>query len=203
MALEEHTTSIHTVTDLVHRLLLFLIFFPRATPSTANPAKDTESPSFRTALAVTGTCIVHAVVVFILSLYFIIARPNNLQGWANFLGIFATVLASIQYFPQIYTTYMLKRCGSLSIPMMCIQTPGSVVFAASLAVRLGKEGWSAWGVYLVTGCLQGTLLSMSIVFELRERKKQKAQDNSADQQPVNGDVVVDSSEQTPLLRPAG
>lgn len=49
--------------------------------------------------------------------------------------------------------------------MMCIQTPGSIVFAASLAARLGKEGWSSWGVFLVTACFQGTLLFMAVYFE--------------------------------------
>lgn len=48
---------------------------------------------------------------------------------------------------------------------MCIQTPGSLVWAASLAQRLGVEGWSAWGVYVVTALLQGTLLVMGIYFE--------------------------------------
>lgn len=93
---------------------------------------------------------------------------------------------------------MLKRVGSLSIPMMCIQTPGSFVWAASLAARLGKEGWSAWGVYLVTGCLQGTLLVLGIYYELNQRGQQK------DLGPQeNGDVIANGEdehdERTPLL----
>jgi drug/metabolite transporter (DMT)-like permease len=140
------------------------------------------------------------MVIFILSLYFVLRRPNNLQGWAEFLGIFATVLASIQYFPQIYTTYMLKRVGSLSIPMMCIQTPGSFLWAASLAARLGKQGWSAWGVYMVTGCLQGALLAMAIYFELQARKTQKPYREEPDDQTMNGHAAVGDSEETPLLR---
>ncbi|KAL2433293.1 hypothetical protein ABEF95_004971 [Exophiala dermatitidis] len=175
-------------------LLLFLIFFPRPTPTpdAAGSAilepdgyeynDETESlkaqeeelaPSYRTALAVTGISVLHAVVITILSFYFVYLRPMHAQGWANFLGIFSTVLASIQYFPQIYTTFMLKRVGSLSIPMMCIQTPGSFVWAASLAARLGSEGWSAWGVYVVTGCLQGTLLVMGIYFEIMHRRRER------------------------------
>lgn len=62
---------------------------------------------------------------------------------------------------------------SLSIPMMCIQTPGSFVFAASLALRLGAEGWSAWGVYIVTGILQGCLLLMGLKFEIRDMRERK------------------------------
>ena len=38
-------------------------------------------------------------------------------------------------------------------------------------MRLGHEGWSAWGIYLVTGCLQGTLLGICIVFELRSWRR--------------------------------
>ena len=88
--------------------------------------------------------------------------------------------------------------------MMCIQTPGSFVWAASLAARLGKEGWSAWGVYVVTGCLQGSLLVMGIYFELLERKRRKAEELDAGHQPsdpVNGTLQSNGqpSEQTPLL----
>lgn len=200
-------------------LLLFLIFFPRATPTAAaipNPsaaapadadraAKDDElQPSYRTALGVAGACIIHALVIIVLSFYFIVVRPQNLQGWANFLGIFSTVLASIQYFPQIYTTFRLKRVGSLSIPMMCIQTPGSFVWAGSLAARLGPSGWSAWGVYLVTGSLQGTLLVMAVYFELGERRRQKQQRvaSATAHGHDNGVAGHDEhpSEETPLLR---
>ena len=193
-------------TDQCSSLLLFLIFFPRATPADPHSAKDSETPSLRTAFLVTATCLIHAIFVFILSIYFIRVSPDNLQAWANFLGVFATVLASIQYFPQIYTTYMLKRVGSLSIPMMCIQTPGSFVWAASLSARLGKQGWSAWGVYLVTGCLQGTLLFMAIYFELRERSHRKEEDATivtSSHQPSGATSESEpASEQTPLLESA-
>lgn len=87
---------------------------------------------------------------------------------------------------------------------MCIQTPGSFVWAASLAARLGPEGWSAWGVYVVTGCLQGTLLSMGIYYELQERKAKKAQaEVDVGSRSSSPDRAVQSngapSEQTPLL----
>lgn len=185
-------------------LLLFLIFFPRASPSNLNPVKGPEAPSIRTALVVTVVCLVHGITTFILSLYFILVHPNTLQSWADFLGILSTVLASIQYLPQIYTTFTLQKVGSLSIPMMCIQTPGSFVWAASLAARVGKEGWSAWAVYVVTGGLQGSLLTMCIYFELRERRK--ARGLGAGSQPsdsANGAFHANGqpSEQTPLLHP--
>ena len=107
--------------------------------------------------------------------------PNYLFPLAAALGIAGTVLAAIQYLPQIYTTWQLQKVGSLSIPMMCIQTPGSFLWVASLAGRLGWEGWSTWGIYLVTGCLQGCLLIMSISFEIRERSKRKKHEGTGNE----------------------
>lgn len=155
-------------TNTQSSLLLFVIYFPRATSPT-DPTHSVSStsngPTYRTALAITAICLFHALVTVVISVGFAIRQPSALPAWANFLGILAAVLASIQYFPQIYTTFRLRCVGSLSIPMMCIQTPGSLVWAASLAAREGAKGWSIWGVLVVTACLQGTLLVMAIYFE--------------------------------------
>lgn len=56
--------------------------------------------------------------------------------------------------------------------MMCIQTPGSFVWVVSLASREGTD-WSSWMTYLVTGCLQGVLLAMCVMWEWREKKERK------------------------------
>ena len=170
---------------------------------TSESVKDT--PTYRHALAVTGICILHALVVLIISIAFAVRRPDSLQAWANFLGILAAILSSIQYLPQIYTTFRLRCVGSLSIPTMCIQTPGSLVWAGSLAARLGAEGWSTWGVYVVTACLQGTLLTMAVYFEYFGPKKRESHHHGEDRMP---DGVVEEermdhrrqvTEETPLL----
>jgi hypothetical protein len=147
---------------------------------------------------VTIVCVVHTVILIVTSVVIAITQPTHLQAWANVLGVMAAVLASIQYFPQIWTTFRLRHVGSLSIPMMCIQTPGSLVWAASLAARLGKEGWSAWGVYVLTAVLQGTLLVMGVYFEYLGPKKDviehpiESSDGHEHDQPP--------SENTPLLQ---
>ena len=141
--------------------------------------------------------VVHAVITVVISLYFVFARPQYLQRWADFQGILAAVLSSIQYLPQIYTTYRLKRVGSLSIPMMCIQTPGSFVWAFSLAARLGAAAWSSYGILLVTGCLQGTLLVMGSYYEIMHSRREKA---SIQERISAGNDSQVASEQTPLLR---
>lgn len=79
--------------------------------------------------------------------------------------------------------------------MMCIQTPGSFVFAASLYARLGMGGWSAWGLFIFTGILQGFLLVMGLSFVIRDRKAQKDQSVG----DANRNAPEQSSERTPLL----
>lgn len=166
-----------------------------------NVENDEKQPSYSTAVIVSITCLAHAVIVLIVSLAVAIKHPSHLQTWANVLGIMSAVLASIQYFPQIWTTFRLQKVGSLSIPMMCIQTPGSLVWAASLAQRLGAEGWSAWGVYVITALLQGTLLVMGIYFEYLGPQKDVIQHPFiADETPAaNAEQDQLATENTPLL----
>jgi hypothetical protein len=146
-------------------LLLFLVFFPRG-PTLPVDEAEQEQYTWKTAVTVAFVCLLHGLAVIITSAALIMSRPDHLGTWANILGITATVLAAIQYLPQIWMTWHLGHVGSLSIPMMLIQTPGSFVWSGSLAARLGIEGWSTWGVFLVTGCLQGCLLGMGIYFEV-------------------------------------
>lgn len=189
-------------------LLLFVIYFPRATSLTdpVTPVSDAPGgPTYRTALTVTGICLLHALATLIISIAFEIRQPSALPAWANFLGILSAILASIQYFPQIYTTLRLRRVGSLSIEMMCIQTPGSLVWAASLAAREGLKGWSIWGVLLVTASLQGTLLAMAIYFEyFGPNSKRKGDASEQDGAISNGNGVAAHSEEgseDPAQRP--
>jgi len=156
-----------------------MIYVPRDTeslvPAPRQPSQSWKNPFSNThptasaALIVTFACLVHFVVHLILAFYIAAIRPSSLVSYANFLGVQATILASVQYIPQIFTTWKLGHVGSLSIPMMCIQTPGSFVWAISLAMREGTA-WSSWITYVVTGILQGCLLAMCVMFEIRERR---------------------------------
>ncbi|KAI0392864.1 ATP synthase F0 [Xylariaceae sp. FL0594] len=148
-------------------LVLFLVFFRRddADLSEEELDNDPDKPSWRTALTVGGLCLLHGLLVVIISASLAFAAPQYLGRWADLLGVTAAVLAAVQYMPQIWTTYKLKHAGSLSILMMTIQTPGGFLFAASLAARLGWGGWSTWGVYVLTAFMQGILLSMAIRYE--------------------------------------
>lgn len=180
-------------------MLLFLIFFPRNALPAAEEEQDTNMPTWKEAILVLALSLAFFIVALIGSIVFVYALPSHVRAWANFLGLLATALAAIQYIPQILMTWRLQETGSLSIPMMCIQTPGSFVFAASLATRLGPAGWSAWGLFIFTGCLQGCLLGMSLWFVWRDRQEQKGVGTST----VDGNGAGRDHEQTPLLRDDG
>ena len=53
-------------------------------------------------------------------------RTPLVSIWATFLGVSSAILAAIQYMPQIVRTYRSKLVGALSIPMMCMQSPGAI-----------------------------------------------------------------------------
>jgi hypothetical protein len=178
------------------------MFFPKV-------SEDTEDehgiPTWKEALLVLYTSSLFFIVVFVVSVVFETQHPGNLQGWADFLGAVGTILAIIQYLPQIYTTWKLQNVESLSIPMMCIQTPGSFVWAGSLYARLGPAGWSTWGLFMVTGCLQGCILALGISYIIRDRRKAQAEGQASDIR-ANGsgdqageDRGWDVDESTPLI----
>ncbi len=179
------------------RLLLFLLFFPVASPPTPPSKPTTNQPTYRLAISIFLICLLHLFATFLISTIIIYRTPSHLSTWAHFLGILGTVLAGIQYLPQIWTTWKLQAVGSLSIPMMCIQTPGSFVWVGSLAARFGWEGWSTWGIFLVTGVLQGILLVMAVGFEVREWRKMKAGGNE-EGEDTNG-YAHEDDERTGLL----
>ncbi|OJJ00410.1 hypothetical protein ASPVEDRAFT_126903 [Aspergillus versicolor CBS 583.65] len=187
-------------------LTLFVIFFPRERQTNTSSVTQKEEPTYRTALVVAGICAVHAAVMLIVTLAVGFRQPFSLQSWSNFCGVTAAILSSIQYFPQIYTTLRLRCVGSLSIPMMCIQTPGALVWAGSLAARLGSKGWSTWGILIVTACLQGTLLVLSVFFEYLGPNKGHSHDYNKDTPPSRSGESNDTQdeegpyEETPLLQ---
>ncbi|EGV61850.1 hypothetical protein PSN45_000539 [Yamadazyma tenuis] len=101
--------------------------------------------------------IVQIIVAFL-------SNDGVLVTIANLNGLMSTTLTVIKYVPQIYTTYRLKHPGTLSVGMMCIQTPGGALFTATLFFTKGSH-WSSWISYFVAFILQGILLSMCLYFE--------------------------------------
>lgn len=148
--------------------MLFLVFFRFEDTRVSEEAPHERQPGWQEAFIVGLACFAHGLLVIAVTGVLAIAMPGKLQIWANLLGIMAGALAAVQYIPQIRTTYHLKRAGSLSIPMMCMQTPGGFLVATSLFVRLGWEGWSTWSIYILTAFAQGIVLVMAVYYEFKK-----------------------------------
>jgi hypothetical protein len=179
VCLATHTMLTRSGHALSCSLLLFLVFFrytTAAVPDEELPSPATQ-PRWQTALFVAATCLVHGLLIIVLTSLFQSVWASQMPAWANFLGVMAAALAAVQYLPQIWTTYHLKHVGSLSIPMMIIQTPGGLLFAGSLFARLGWGGWSSWGIFLLSALMQGILLGLAIYYEI-ERRAEVDEDGS-------------------------
>lgn len=72
------------------------------------------------------------VTLFLLTLD---SPPRQIQLWAAFLGLTSAGLAVVQYLPQLRKTYRMKLVGAISIPMMCVQSPGAILMVLNLALR--------------------------------------------------------------------
>lgn len=82
--------------------------------------------------------------------------------------------------------------------MMCIQTPGSFVWALSLAAREGTK-WSSWLVYVVTGTLQGILLAMCITWDMRARKGKTDTNGVSYEEDADGEYEDDEEDERTAL----
>ncbi|ODV84955.1 hypothetical protein CANARDRAFT_8089 [[Candida] arabinofermentans NRRL YB-2248] len=142
--------------------------------------------------------IFFATVVTVISVY--MAYINRDYGltlrYANVFGLISTALSVSQYIPQIYTTYCLKHPGSLSIPMMILQTPGGFIWSLSLYLQPGSR-WSSWLPYLSAAFMQLVLLLLCFYFRWRY-DTDRDEINAIEQ--IEHENIVD--ETTPLLTEA-
>ncbi|GAA5839683.1 hypothetical protein JCM11251_002559 [Rhodosporidiobolus azoricus] len=97
-------------------------------------------------------------------------QERAVRVWAATLGFVSLGLACVQYAPQLVLTARRRLVGSLSIPMMLLQTPGSFLFVYTLAIR-PSVNYTAWLTYFVTGLLQGTLLILCLIYRRRQKRE--------------------------------
>lgn len=138
----------------------------------ADPSVDPDSPAVETPMeryskltTTAQVCSFH-VGLSVAAIVYGLRTPATIPTISALHGIASTVFGTLQYLPQLRITWILKHPGTLSIPMMCLQTPGGFLWAGTMMARPGSH-WSLWLPYLTAACLQGTLLAMCIVFERR------------------------------------
>ncbi|USW53320.1 hypothetical protein Slin15195_G066390 [Septoria linicola] len=119
-----------------------------------------------------------ALAVLLVSAVVLHRFPWYAQSYADTLGISMTVLASVQWLPQVYTTWHLGHLGSLSALALCLQTPYTWTFSINMIIRYGLSGWSVWVVYVFVGCMEWTLIGFAIVFRIRDRNMPEVMQHS-------------------------
>ncbi|KAG8713938.1 hypothetical protein FRC09_018169 [Ceratobasidium sp. 395] len=153
-------------------------------------------------MSVVLACVVAAhFLISLFTTFFIVLYDDRAPGdhssppdprislWATFLGLSSTILCAIQYTPQLYRTWHAKTVGSLSILMMCIQTPGAVLMVLSIALREGTD-WTSWAMFAMAGFMQGLLLTMCLFWKRRQARL------GIDDY---GRPLINADERTPLL----
>ncbi|KDQ54104.1 hypothetical protein JAAARDRAFT_182472 [Jaapia argillacea MUCL 33604] len=137
-----------------------------------------KSDDWRLSITLSWVVFIHlAFITFVTFLLLLTNYPlpsgeettEQILHWATFLGVTSAILAAIQYMPQLVHTYRVKVVGALSIPMMCIQSPGAVLMVLSIALRPGTN-WTTWITFAVAGIMQGSLLIMCIIWTFRQRR---------------------------------
>ncbi|KAG0053489.1 hypothetical protein BGZ83_000970 [Gryganskiella cystojenkinii] len=116
--------------------------------------------------------------------------------WAGILGIINMLLSLIQYIPQLIELFLRKSVGALSIPMMLIQTPCTILLTVSIALR-PEANWTSWIVYAFSSFFQIVLLGQCIYYRIRAKKMGYSSFAvAAERTPLLAAIRRDRSEET-------
>ncbi|KZS96693.1 hypothetical protein SISNIDRAFT_424279 [Sistotremastrum niveocremeum HHB9708] len=171
--------------------ILYLIYYPTylkfekvpSPPSLMPHQTNVKTNEWRMSIVLAWATLAHFVFSAATTLFLLLstapqpATPEHpspdptrqISLWATFLGVTSAALAVIQYAPQLVHTYRAKLVGAISIPMMCIQSPGAAVMVVSIALREGTN-WTSWAMYAASGIMQGSLLIMCLFWKARQRR---------------------------------
>ncbi|EGG16543.1 hypothetical protein DFA_09087 [Cavenderia fasciculata] len=112
--------------------------------------------------------VIPIVVAVLINKYGPCDHASYIFGYG--MGILSTVITFIQWSPQIYKTFVSKSVGSLSITMLLIQGPGTVLTIYFL-VFVSKESVSTWLSY-VSAAFQIFLLLILLFYYKYQQKRQ-------------------------------
>lgn len=114
--------------------------------------------------------VLYVVICFIACIV-IVHAPGQQRArvpFADFSGVLSTILQVLQYIPQLWTTFKLSEPGSLSIPSMVIQVPGTFYWAYSLYDDPASK-WSSYVPFFAAASLQAILLLLCIYYKIYHR----------------------------------
>lgn len=109
-------------------------------------------------LMLLGTILMISIFLLALSL-----EHNTAQFIGSIFGLIAGVTSLFQFIPQIIETCKSRRIGSLSLQMLCIQCPGSFLFAFTISRQPGSN-ISSWATFAIGGILQLVLILVCLLW---------------------------------------
>ncbi|GAM28621.1 hypothetical protein SAMD00019534_117970, partial [Acytostelium subglobosum LB1] len=120
------------------------------------------------------------------------------------MGILSTVITFVQWSPQIYKTFRAKKVGTLSIAMMCIQCPGTIL-TIYFMVFVSHESVSTWLSYLSAALQMAVLLTLLFYYRHKNKKASaiinETGDNfSDDSQASFTNYLAATEDSQPLLK---
>jgi len=165
--------------------ILYLVYFK--TDATAKHSREKRVRNKIIALSTFIAVIILSILLSVLGgvLYYTLKFTSKvLVGYAQALGTTSSILMVIEWAPQIYTTWKMKSPGSLSVLMLVLQMPGSLLVIYFQAI-LNAADFTTWAPYFFQCIEQGILVVMCVVFWYRDRKK--GPEGQALLQPVEED----------------
>jgi uncharacterized protein with PQ loop repeat len=150
--------------------VLFLIYYPIPTEIEEDYIAQKKG-YFRSKLTFgIGVAIWLLLCATGFTLYYGLHLSNQILGiYGQVIGIISAISVVIQWSPQLYTTWKEGEAGSLSIPMLLMQLPGSLSTVYFQAF-LDKGDITTWGPYMVTAVQQSILIMMCLIFWCKRKR---------------------------------
>ena len=150
---------------------LYIQFFDKA------KRRNTGHPGSNRADYITNVVYLMLYLLMVILLFSLFTGLSERFGFGSavtlntgkVLGTASSVLSLIHYLPQFYTTCKIKGMGSLSLIMLCIQAPGGIISAVTMA--LGQnEHWTTFMCILCSAIQQLILLIVCLYYEYCYKK---------------------------------
>ncbi|KAI8803758.1 hypothetical protein BJ742DRAFT_485121 [Cladochytrium replicatum] len=182
--------------------VLFYVFFPRRTSGCNASDLRRIHRERRTASVVATVVSIFLCVTVGAVMWGLVSTQGSAsvgsvspsQWLAGVLGLISTATSVFMWMPQIVETWIQRRAGALSIPMLAMQAPGSFVFVYSIVKQPGAN-WTSWVSYLVAGILQFVLLIECVYFA----RTSKASSSASSSESIVEELPVANSSQIDLI----
>ena len=134
--------------------------------------------NFRIARVLLVVAVVLTGVVVTVGVGLMVIVPNSTDNdfiklTADTLGIIAALIVVVVWLPQIYSTFVARDPGELSIVMLIIQMPGSLIIIVYQGI-INKASWTTWLPYICNAIELLVLIVMWFFFSYCYKKKEES-----------------------------